>query len=251
MAADRGAVSIWDKVIGGAAGFAVGGPLGALLGAIAGHLAGKVLIDQGTPGAAATAGTDNRTFAVAVIVLGAKMAKADGVVTDDEIAVFKSLFKVPKQELANVARLFNEARRDATGFEPYARQVAELFKATPARLEELLGALARIAAADGAIDAAELDYMKRVARIFGLDDAVVERLRRQHDLGLADPYKVLGVGRRATDEDVKAAHRALVRKHHPDQVAAHGAQAVAEATERVARINDAYDRIRRERGSKP
>jgi DnaJ like chaperone protein len=244
-------VSIWDKVIGGAAGFAVGGPLGALLGAIAGHLAGKVLIDQGAPGTGATAGTDNRTFAVAVIVLGAKMAKADGVVTDDEIAVFKSIFKVPKQELASVARLFNEARRDATGFEPYARQVAELFKATPARLEELLDALARIAAADGTIDTAELDYMKRVGHIFGLDDAVVERLRRQRDPGLTDPYKVLGVGRRATDEDIKAAHRALVRKHHPDQVASQGAPAVAEATERVARINDAYDRIRRERGSKP
>jgi DnaJ like chaperone protein len=247
-------VSIWDKIIGGAAGFAVGGPLGALLGAVAGHLAGKAIADIGTVDAAGRdAATADRTFAVAAIVLGAKMAKADGIVTKDEIAAFKAIFKVPRAEVDSVARLFDEARRDATGFEPYARQVAEMFKATPGRLEDLLGALARIAAADGAIDDAEADYLKRVAAILGVDGALVDRLRRQHDTGPGDPYRLLGVTRKATNEEIKAAHRTLVSKNHPDRLAARGEAAtmVAEATDRLARINDAYDRIRRERRSKP
>ncbi|MEX2649431.1 MAG: TerB family tellurite resistance protein [Alphaproteobacteria bacterium] len=240
-------MSVWDKIIGGAAGFAVGGPLGALLGAIAGHLAGKALIEAPREEDA------DRTFAVAAIVLGAKMAKSDGSVTREEITAFKRIFRVPREEVGNVARLFDEARKDPTGFEPYARQVAQLFRATPARLEALLEALTRIAAADGAIDPAEVAYLARIAAIFGLDRAVVDRLVRSHDpAASSDPYAALGLTRRASDDELKAAHRRLVRMHHPDRAAAAGdaPDAVARATERLARINDAYDRIRRDRGRK-
>ena len=84
------------------------------------------------------------------------MAKADGVVTDDEVAAFKQVFHVPPHEMRNVGRLFDRARRDAHGFEPYARQIAGLFKDNPAVLEDLLDGLFHIAKADNVVHPKEI-----------------------------------------------------------------------------------------------
>jgi DnaJ like chaperone protein len=129
-------MSYWGKILGGAAGFAIGGPIGALLGAAAGHALDS--IDQ--PGQPQEAGpatpmteAEERAarrriaFTIGIIVLGAKMAKADGVVSRSEVAAFKQVFTVPPEQEANVGRIFDLARRDARGFEPYARQIARLF----------------------------------------------------------------------------------------------------------------------------
>ena len=150
-------MSIWGKIIGGAAGFALGGPLGALLGTVAGHAVDKIRAGPATD--------DQRrmAFSVAVIVLAAKMAKADGVVTRDEIDTFKRIFHVSPHEAANVGRLFNQAKRDVAGYQPYARQVAGLFADSPWVLEELLDGLFLIAKADGVVHPAELDFLRNVA----------------------------------------------------------------------------------------
>jgi len=80
-------MSIWGKVIGGVGGFAIGGPLGALLGGLAGHAVDRL---RGGEGAREDRdGTRQIAFTIGVIVLGAKMAKADGRVTNDEIDAFK------------------------------------------------------------------------------------------------------------------------------------------------------------------
>src|SRR5262245_66063537 len=119
-------MSIWGKIIGGVAGFALGGPLGALLGAIAGHAADR-RIEQAEPVDEQESLEDQSAsrqiaFTIAVIVLGAKMAKADGVVSRAEVGAFKGVFRVPPNELKNVARLFDQAKSDPAGFEPYAKQ---------------------------------------------------------------------------------------------------------------------------------
>ncbi|MGB8273814.1 MAG: TerB family tellurite resistance protein [Alphaproteobacteria bacterium] len=239
-------MSVWGKVLGGAAGFALGGPLGALVGAILGH----AYDSRAGQTRAAPEASRQAAFTIAVIVLGAKMAKADGVVTRDEIAAFRKRFHVPPREVKQVGRLFNLAKRDARGFEPYARQIASLFRDEPAVMEELLDALFYIAEADGRVDPAELDFLRKVAEIFGLGHAF-ERLAAGHvSPESADPYAVLGVPRGADDAEIKAAHRRLAQENHPDRLIAHGMpkEFVAIATERMARINAAYDRIRAERG---
>lgn len=159
-------MSVWSSIIGGAAGGAIlGGPLGAILGAVAGHYIGKRISDG------AGLATEQITFTIGVIVLSAKMAKADGHVSREEIAAFKQAFQVPEGEMKNVARVFNLARQEAAGFEPYARQLAKLFHDRPAILEELLYLLFHIARADNVIHPAELDYLEKVAGIFGFDGA--------------------------------------------------------------------------------
>jgi len=241
-------MSIWGKILGGAAGFAIGGPLGALIGAVGGHFVDRLKSDS-------EGGRENQksvTFTIAVIVLGAKMAKADGHVTPDEVSAFKEVFRVPPDEMKNVSRIFNQARRDSAGYEMYARQVAGMFKDDPAVLEELLWCLAYIAKADGHIHPGELQFLRGVSDIFGFDQATVERVTAiaMSDSEADDPYVILGMPRSASDDEIKAAHRKLVIEHHPDKLIAQGLpeEFVEIANQKLAAINAAFDKIKQERG---
>lgn len=240
-------MSIWGKIIGGAAGFAIGGPIGALIGAVAGHAVDRARARS----APAADGTKSIAFTIAVIALGAKMAKADGAVTRDEVEAFKRVFRVPPDEVANVARVFDQARRDSRGFEPYARQIAGMFADTPEVLEELLDCLVYIARADGVMHPEEEAYLRAVADIFGLDEHAFERITSiREKAGEADPYKILGVDRTISNEALKAAYRKLVRENHPDRLMAEGMpeEFVELANQKLAAINGAYDRVAAERG---
>lgn len=240
-------MSIWGKIIGGATGFALGGPLGALLGAAAGHA-----LDS-TFGGAAPGGEAARqmAFTIGVIALAAKMAKADGRVTRSEVDAFKQVFRIPPGEAANVGRVFDQARASSSGFEAYAGQVAQLFRDSPAILEDLLGALMHIARADGVVHPAELDYLERVAQIFGFSESRFEHLKAQF-LGTPgeDPYSILGVSPDIGDAGLKSAYRKLIKEHHPDGLIAKGLppEFVEIANAKLAAINAAYDTIAKERG---
>src|SRR5215475_13638588 len=98
-------MSVWGKVSGAAAGLFVGGPVGAVVGAVIGHF---FLDREADPGV---------TFTIAVVALAGKMARADGVVTDQDFDVFRQAFAVPQEEEGNVQRIFNLARQDTAGFE--------------------------------------------------------------------------------------------------------------------------------------
>lgn len=245
-------MGIWGKILGGAAGFALGGPLGALVGTAAGHAIDVMRAERADDGDEPSL-RKQTAFAIAVIVLGAKMAKADGQVSRAEIEAFKEVFHIPPDEMKNVGRLFNQARRDSHGFEPYARQVGRMFAENPAVLEELLGGLFHIARADGVAHPKELAYLKAVSDIFGFDDTTFDRVRVAHLGGAAsDPYAVLGVPPSAADDEVRAAWRRLMRENHPDALIAQGMPQdfVDMATEKVAAINVAYDKVCEQRGMK-
>jgi DnaJ like chaperone protein len=243
-------MAIWGKILGAAAGLAVGGPLGALVGGIAGHAYDRIQSERSTAGDEPSIAKQT-TFAIAIVVLSAKMAKADGRVTRDEIAAFREIFHVPPDEVKNVGRLFDQARKDAHGYETYARQVYRLFRDNPAVLEQLLGGLFHIAKADGIAHPAEIEFLRNVSSIFGFDETTFERMKVAH-LGtdMDDPYVVLGVDRYASDDEVRKAWRGLVREHHPDTLIAQGMPEdfVEVATEKVAAINAAYDTICKQRG---
>ena len=238
---------VWGKIIGGVGGFAIGGPIGALIGAVAGHAVDKVRGQSGEPEDA----TKSVAFTIATIALGAKMAKADGHVTRDEVDAFKRVFRVPPEEVKQVSKFFDQARKDSRGFEPYARQVAGMFADNPAVLEELLYCLTVIAKADGVVHLSEVKYLRSVANIFGLDDKTFERVTTiSRGIDASDPYKILGVEQTISDDDLKTAYRAMVRENHPDKLIAEGLpeELVDLANEKLAVINDAYDRVSGERG---
>ena len=241
---------MWGKVIGSVAGFAVGGPLGALLGAAAGHALDRSRARQRQDSRNASVETRQAAFTVAVIVLSAKMAKADGTVTRDEINTFKTIFNIPSDEMRDVGRLFDEARRDAEGFEPYAAQIGEIFAHDPTVLESLLSGLFEIALADGVVQPSEMKFLEKVALAFRFDRATFERIKAVH-MGedQETPYEILGVSRNASDKDLKSAYRSLIRENHPDRLVAQGMPQdfIDLANEKMARINGAYEKIERER----
>jgi DnaJ like chaperone protein len=190
-------------------------------------------------------------FTIGMIALGAKMAKADGIVTANEVAAFKQVFHVPQEELKNVALVFNLAKQDVAGYDAYAKQMARLFKGKPEMLEDILDGLFHIAKADGGIHQQEIAYLENVALIFGFNHQHFSSIRARHDAaGLDDPYLVLDVPRTASNEELKRHYKILVRDNHPDKHIAAGMpeEMIEIATERLARINAAYDRIARERG---
>jgi DnaJ like chaperone protein len=234
-------MSIWGKFGGAAAGLLVGGPIGALVGAVAGHFFIDQQAEEAEPGV---------VFTIAVIALAAKMAKADGVVTDDEVTAFERIFRVAPEEEANVRRVFDLARRDTAGFETYAGQIAKLFAGNPAMLEDILDGLFEIAKADRVLHPGELEFLTRVADIFGFAPNEFRRIRATHFPDAADPYVVLGVAYEASEDEVKRTYRRLVRENHPDRLIARGVppEFLRLATDKLAAINTAYSQVLEERG---
>ena len=190
-------------------------------------------------------------FTVGVIALGAKMAKADGVVTMDEVNAFKEVFKVPEGEMKNVARVFNLAKQDVAGYEAYAEQLATMFKGNRKLLEDVLEGLFHIAKADEHLHPNEEQFLHQVAKRFGFTDTEFSYIKARHVIASKrNPYDVLGVKPTITNEELKSHYRKLVAENHPDKLMARGVpkEFIAIATEKVATINEAYEMVAKERG---
>ena len=267
-------MAIWGKLIGAAIGFAAGQWVGLLLGVVAGHafdqwwseIRARRLSQPAAAGLEfsdldAILGTRRIAFATAIVALAAKLAKVDGRVTRNEIDAFRRIFDISDADVGDVAAIYNEAKRSADGYQPFARQVAAVFGPERVVLEELLCGLFEVAIADGPIDESELRFLREVASIFGFGPFQFETIRARYMFSwqarrpepvpaAVDHYRVLGLTENVTDDQVKKAWRALVREHHPDRLVAQGLpkEFVDKATRRLAAINAAYDRIAQERG---
>jgi len=220
-------MSIWSRIADAMRSLAAGEGLGAVLARLS------------TPPERSTA------FTIAVIALGAKMAKADGQVTRDEVTAFRQIFTIPRESEPAAARVFNLARQDVAGFETYAAQIARMFGPGSATLSDLLDGLFHIALADGAYHPGEDRFLRRCAEIFGFDEAAFARLRAGWAPQAPDPWAVLGLDPGADANAVRTRWRALVRETHPDRMIARGLpeEAVKLATARLARVNAAYEAI--------
>jgi DnaJ like chaperone protein len=186
-------------------------------------------------------------FTAAVIGLAAKMAKADGVTTEAEMAAAAQVFRPPPGEEEHFRRAFALAAETVLGFDSYARQIGRKYRARPCLLEDVLDGLFHIAAADGAMHAAEIAYLAEVAEHFGFSELEFRRIKATNlgpDAG--DPYAVLGLLPGASMEEVRQAWRRLAAENHPDRMLQRGAptEFVEIAREKTAAINAAYAKIR-------
>ena len=245
-------MSIWGRLIGGAAGFALGGPIGAILGVMAGGAFDRRSKSKSSFNFNRIDNNQKQQiFTISFIILSAKLAKSDGQVTDDEIRAFKEKFKVPKSELNKVSKIFNEAKKDSYGYKEIANQVGNLFSDNKILLEELLNNLFFIAASDGNISVNEVDLLKSISKSFKFSEKDFQRIFQSNlNNKDSDPYKVLGVNRSSTDAEIRKKWIKLNKEHHPDNLTAKGMpkEFIKQSNKELAAINIAYDKIKEVRG---
>jgi DnaJ like chaperone protein len=231
-------MSIWTRIADAISALAKGEPL-------------SVVFDRlrGAPDPEKSVG-----FTIAVLALGAKMAKADGAVSRAEVTAFRRIFQFPPGEEAHAARVFDLARQDVAGFDAYARKIARLFNPDGQRicaddhhvLVDILEALFQIAIADGSYHEGEDAFLAHVADAFGLDERCFNIVRARLVEGAPrDPYDVLGLPRDASRDDARKAWKDLVRDTHPDVMQARGVppEAMKLAERRMQLINEAWKQI--------
>ena len=268
-----GVCVVWGKIIGGVAGFAIGGPFVAIAGVALGHAAdtgGASRVGHAAgnavggmlgrarptrPFAAPRALGRDQVFAIGVVVISAKLAKCDGAVNRAEIDEFKRHFRVPPQAARDVARLFDQARESPESADGYALHMGEAFSDNLGVLEDVLTALFAIARADKPLNGSEQAFLEGIWRGFGLShEAWLRGIGRTSRPAPAvpeeDPYAILGVPADIDDNALRAAWRQLMRENHPDTLASRGVppEFIARANEKVAKINTAWDVIKRKRG---
>lgn len=193
-------------------------------------------------------GVDSVTFSISFIALAAKLAKADGQVTRDEVSMFREIFTIPQREEENAARVYNLCRQEVTGFQSYARKLSNALGAgdvADGLRHDVLDGLFHIAMADGEFHPDEEGFLRDVAEVFGISETQFDILIARHVPGRENPFDILGLPSDASAEEARRAWRQLVKENHPDILAARGLpeEMQALATSRMASINKAYEDV--------
>lgn len=201
-------------------------------------------------------GSDSVAFSISFIALSAKLAKADGQVTRDEVKMFRTIFLIPQHEERNAGRVYDLCRTDVSGFEVYARKMSAALgsgEAADARRLDVLDGLFHIAMADGEYHPAEDAFLREVAEIFDIPDTTFQALLARHVPGETDPFQVLGVPHDVDADTARTTWRKLVKDNHPDRLIARGLpeEMIALATSRLAAINQAYEEISAQLDARP
>jgi DnaJ like chaperone protein len=227
-------------------GFSLGGPFGMLLGSLIG---GK--ISRARSGGAGNFGTfaqQQQIFALSLIVLSAKLSKADGQVSKEELIAVRDKLKIPKSEIEQVGKIFNKAKQESTGYEPYAQQIAQIYKNNQNVLEEVINILFYIAEADGNVSKSELDMMQHIAQIFGLNQSQFNSIQESRkSSGKLNPYVVLGSNPEEDIQAIRKKYLQLSKENHPDMLISKGVpeEVIEESKKKMRAINSAWDQIQK------
>ena len=206
-------MSIWGSLIGGMIGFSIGGPFGMLLGSL---LGGKISRTRTNAGFRASA-QSQRIFALSLIVLSAKLSKADGKVSREELIAVKDKLRIPENELDEVGKIFNRAKEESTGYEPYAKQIAQFYQGNINVLEEVINILFYIAESDGEVSQSELIMIENISKIFGLSQVQFDSIRESRKSSdKLNPYVVLESLPSDNIQLIRKKYIKLSKENHPD-----------------------------------
>ena len=243
-------MSIWGSLIGGMVGFSLGGPFGMLLGSLIG---GR--ISKAKYGSARNFGSfaqPQQIFALSLIVLSAKLSKVDGQVSKEELIAVKDKLKIPEHEIENVGKIFNKAKEESTGYEPYAQQIKQIYKNNLNVLEEVINILFYIAEADGNVSKPELDMIQHIAKIFGLNQVQFDSIRESRKSSdKLNPYIVLESNPEEDLQKIRKKYLKLSKEHHPDLLISKGVpkEIIEESKKKMRSINSAWDQIQKLKSS--
>ncbi len=239
-------MSIWGSLIGGMVGFTLGGPFGMLLGSLIG---GKISRARtGTNRNFGTFAQSQQVFALSLIVLSAKLSKVDGQVSKEELVAVRDKLKIPEHEIDNVGKIFNKAKEESKGYEPYAKQISQIYKNNLNVLEEVINILFYIAESDGNVSQSELDMISHIAQIFGLNknqfNSIKESRKSSDKL---NPYIVLESKPEEDLQTIRKKYLKLSKEHHPDVLVSKGVpvEVIEESKKKMRAINSAWDQIQK------
>ena len=236
-------MSIWGSLIGGMIGFSLGGPFGMLLGSLIG---GKISKTKGSINNSFA--QPQQIFALSLIVLSAKLSKADGQVSKEELIAVKDKLKIPENEIDQVGKIFNKAKNESTGYKPYAEQIGRIYRGNLNVLEEVINILFYIAEADGNISQAELVMIEDIARIFGLNESQFNSLKESRKSSdKLNPYIVLESNPDDSLTEIRKRYIILSKEHHPDLLLSKGVppEVIEESKKKMRSINSAWDQVQK------
>ena len=235
-------MSIWGSLIGGFVGFSFAGPIGALIGSM---LGGRISSARRS-GFQQSFAQSQQTFAISLIILTAKLSKADGYVSKEELVAVKQKLKIPEHEIDQVGKIFNKAKEDSLGYEPYAQQIAKIYRKQPAVLDEVINILFYVAEADGNVSKPELAMIRNIANIFGLNDSQFDGIKESRKSSdKLNPYVVLGCDPSEDFATIRKKYLKLSKEHHPDALVSKGVpkEVIEESKKKMRAINSAFDAI--------
>ena len=235
-------MSIWGSLLGGMVGFSFGGPIGALIGS----MIGGRLSSSRRGGFRRGFAQQQQIFAISLIILTAKLAKVDGHVSKEELVAIKEKLKIPEHEVDQVGKIFDKAKEDSLGYEPYAQQIAQIYGRNSAVLDEVINILFYIAEADGKVSDSEVNYIKNVSTILGLNNNQFEGIREGRvGSHKQNPYVILGCSPTDDLQSIRKKYLKLSKEHHPDILMSKGLpkELITESEKKLAVINSAYDKI--------
>ena len=237
-------MAIWGSLIGGMIGFSLGGPFGMLLGSLIG---GKISRARSSSGIGSFA-QPQQIFALSLIVLSAKLSKADGQISKEELIAVKDKLKIPENEIDQVGKIFNKAKEESAGYEPYAQQIAQIYRGNINVLEEVINILFYIAEADGNVSNAELKMIEHISQIFGLTEVQfnsIKESRKSSDK--LNPYVVLESHPDDAIEIIRKRYLKLSKEHHPDLLMSKGVpqEVIDESKAKMRAINSAWDQVQK------
>ena len=247
-------MSIWGKLIGGAAGMALGGPIGAILGIAAGHGVDKVRkFDNDESNKNFSNDQKEQIFATSVIAISAKLAKVDGKISKSEILAFKKIFEFSADDEKAISNIFNSAKENIDDYKGIAEQVYKVFKSDRGLLFELLNSLFSIAYADGELHPKEKVMLSEIAKVFQISDNEFESLNNifeakisKDNTSINRSYKILGLSDNASLEQVSNQYKKLIKEYHPDKLQGMGLpkEFIELANQKLSAINKAYTEIK-------
>ena len=187
-------------------------------------------------------------FALSLIVLSAKLSKADGQVSKEELIAVKDKLRIPENELDQVGKIFNKAKEESAGYEPYAQQIAQIYRGNINVLEEVINILFYIAEADGKVSESEYKMIEHIAQIFGLTEIQfnsIKESRKSSDK--LNPYIVLESNPDDTIEIIRKRYLKLSKEHHPDLLMSKGVpqEVIDESKAKMRAINSAWDQVQK------
>ena len=238
-------MSLIGGLVGGMIGFTFLGPLGALIGSVVGSRMGRNSVRRKNPN-----NFDHQVaFFAALFACLAKIAKADGQVTKEEINKIEDFitqkFNLDGEQRNFAINIFQKAKDDNVSFDAYAKQLASLLKSSPNSLMIFYELLFELAMADGELHPNEEKLLKKVPKIFGFNDGLYNQLFQKYGLKTQNFYEVLGVSKQMNFDEIRKIYLKKRREFHPDKLISKGLpeELIEKAKEKFIEIQEAYEEL--------